>query len=82
MFRRSKDDDSTVKDKAKEAAKVALAGKVAKEAVTSDEEEDTSGGKGKFVVLLLAGAGALGYALKKRREKERDETLWQEPRPL
>lgn len=70
MFGRSKEDnDSTVKDKAKGAAKL-VAAREAQQAVTSDEDDEKSGGKGKLLALLLAGVGAL-YVLKKRRETER-----------
>jgi hypothetical protein len=45
-------------------------------------EEEKSGGKGKIFALLLAGLGALGFFLKKKRERELDEALWEEPRSL
>lgn len=81
MFGRNKDDDeSKVKDMAKGAAKTVAASKVAN-AVTSDEDDEKSGGKGKFLALLLAGAG-LGYFLKKRQEKEQATARWDEPRSL
>jgi hypothetical protein len=47
---------------------------------TTDKEE--SGGKGKLFALFLAIAGAAGYFLKKKRERELDEALWEEPRSL
>ncbi len=39
-------------------------------------------GKGKLLVLLLAAAGAAGFMLKKKRDQELDEALWEEPRAL
>ncbi len=78
MFDRSTDDDeSKVKDMAKGAAKTVAASK-AVNAVTSDEDDEKSGGKGKFLALLLVGAGAAGYFWKKRQGKAR----WDEPRSL
>lgn len=44
--------------------------------------EEKSGGKGKLFALLLAGAGAVGFFLKRKRERELDEALWEEPRAL
>ncbi len=46
------------------------------------KDQDNGGGKGKFVALILAGLGALGFFLKKKRERELDEALWEEPRSL
>lgn len=68
MFGGNKDDDSTVKDMAKGVAKTAAATKAA-QALTSDEDDEKSGGKGKFVALLLIGAGALAYYLNRRRSE-------------
>ncbi len=68
MFGRNKDDDSTVKGMAKGAAKTVAATKAA-QAVTSDEDDEKSGGKGKFVALLLIGVGGLAYYLNRRRSK-------------
>ncbi len=65
----------------KTAVKTAVGGKVAKDILTSDEEEK-DGGKGKFVALALAGLGAAGFWMKKRRQRELDEALWEEPRAL
>jgi hypothetical protein len=48
----------------------------------TEEQEGRSGGKGKIFALLLAAAGALGFFLKKKRERELDEALWEEPRSL
>ena len=44
--------------------------------------DDESGGKGKVVALLLAAVGALGFFWKRKRERELDEALWEEPRAL
>ena len=35
-----------------------------------------------LLALLLGAGGAAGYYLKKKRERELDETLWEEPRDL
>lgn len=46
-------------------------------------DEDASGiGKGKLFAMLLAGLGALGFFLKRKRERELDEALWEEPEAL
>lgn len=47
-----------------------------------EEHHEESSGKGKLMALLLAGLGALGFFLKKKRERELDEALWEEPRSL
>jgi hypothetical protein len=44
-------------------------------------KEDKSSKKG-FVALLLAAIGAAAFALKKKRDQELDEALWEEPRSL
>ncbi|MBW3577233.1 MAG: hypothetical protein KY462_05750 [Actinobacteria bacterium] len=47
------------------------------------QDGETSGvGKGKLFALLLAGLGALGFFLKRKRERELDEALWEEPEAL
>ena len=45
------------------------------------KEEEKSGKKGLFA-LVAAGAAGLGFFLKKKREQELDEALWEEPRAL
>ena len=45
--------------------------------------DEEGGGKGrKLFLLLLAGLGAFGFFWKRRRDRELDETLWEEPRDL
>ena len=44
-------------------------------------EEDKGGKKGFFALLLAALAGA-AFALKKKRDQELDEALWEEPRSI
>jgi hypothetical protein len=45
------------------------------------EQEEPKGRKG-LVALLLAAAGGAAFALKRKREQELDEALWEEPRDL
>jgi hypothetical protein len=45
-------------------------------------EEDKGGKKGLFVVLLGLGAAAAAFVLKRKRDQELDEALWEEPRSL
>lgn len=45
------------------------------------EPEPEKGGKGKFLVLLAAIGGAV-FALKRKRDQELDEALWEEPRSI
>ncbi|MDP9022946.1 MAG: hypothetical protein M3N57_09700 [Actinomycetota bacterium] len=49
---------------------------------TLRDEESSGVGKGKLFALLLAGLGALGFFLKRKRERELDEALWEEPDAL
>lgn len=44
-------------------------------------QEDKGGKKGVFALLLAALAGA-AFALKKKRDQELDEALWEEPRSI
>jgi len=44
-------------------------------------EEEKGGKKGLFAFLLAAGA-AVAYALKKKRDQELDDALWEEPRSI
>lgn len=47
----------------------------------SSEQEKSRSKKG-LIALLLAAIGALGFFVKKKRERELDEALWEEPRAL
>ncbi len=44
-------------------------------------DDDKGGKKGIFALLLAALAGA-AFALKKKRDQELDEALWEEPRSI
>ena len=44
-------------------------------------EEDKGSKKGIFA-LLLAAVAAAGFVLKKKRDQELDEALWEEPRSI
>ncbi|WP_052664946.1 hypothetical protein [Nitriliruptor alkaliphilus] len=46
-----------------------------------DEPEKDKGGKGKFLLFLLAIGGAI-FAFKRKRDQELDEALWEEPRSI
>jgi hypothetical protein len=46
-----------------------------------EEPEKDKGGKGKFLLLILAAVGAV-VALKRKRDQELDEALWEEPRSI
>jgi hypothetical protein len=45
------------------------------------KKDDEGGNKGKILLLLLAVGGALA-ALKRKRDQELDEALWEEPRSI
>jgi N-acetylmuramic acid 6-phosphate (MurNAc-6-P) etherase len=45
-------------------------------------EEDKGGKKGLFLLLLGMGAAAAAFVLKRKRDQELDEALWEEPRSL
>ncbi len=45
-------------------------------------EQEKSRSKKGLIALLLAAIGALGFFVKKKRERELDEALWEEPRAL
>lgn len=47
--------------------------------LTAEEEKGSK--KGLFALLLAAGA-AVAYALKKKRDQELDDALWEEPRSI
>lgn len=50
----------------------------------SDEIEGPEKGskKGLFALLLAAGAGVAAFVMKKKRDQELDEALWEEPRSI
>ena len=50
------------------------------EELTTDDEP-SKGGKGKVLVLLAAIGGTV-FALKRKRDQELDEALWEEPRSI
>lgn len=45
------------------------------------DEDDEGGSKGKFLLFLIAVGGAV-FALKRKRDQELDEALWEEPRSI
>ena len=45
------------------------------------EPEKQKGGKGKFLLVLLGAIGAF-FAVKRKRDQELDEALWEEPRSI
>ncbi|MEX1163490.1 MAG: hypothetical protein WEB03_07910 [Nitriliruptor sp.] len=45
------------------------------------DPEPEKGGKGKFLLVLLGAVGAF-VALKRKRDQELDEALWEEPRSI
>lgn len=51
----------------------------------SDEisgEKSKSSKKGLFALLVAAGAGVAAFVMKKKRDQELDEALWEEPRSI
>lgn len=50
--------------------------------MADDSEQEKSRGRKGLIALLLAAIGALGFFIKKKRERELDEALWEEPRAL
>lgn len=53
----------------------------AEEKVKDHEDEDKGGKKG-IIALLLAAVAGVALFLKRKRERELDEALWEEPRSL
>lgn len=56
-------------------------------AKTSDRIDDLAGkkkkgGKKGIFTMLLAALGGVAFALKKKRDQELDEALWEEPRSI
>ena len=47
-----------------------------------DETTDEGGGVLRTILLIVAALAAASYALKRQREMELDEALWEEPRAL
>jgi hypothetical protein len=45
-------------------------------------KQEEKGGKLGVVTLVLAAIGAGAFALKKKRDQELDEALWEEPRSI
>ncbi len=45
-------------------------------------KEDKSSKKGLIALVLAAGAGVAAVVLKKKRDQELDEALWEEPRSI
>jgi hypothetical protein len=50
--------------------------------MADETHEDEGGGKGLLFMLLVAVGSAVAYMLKKKRDQELDEALWEEPRAL
>lgn len=48
----------------------------------ADKNEDEGGRKGLLFMLLVALGSAAAFVLKKKRDQELDEALWEEPRAL
>ena len=48
----------------------------------SEETEDKGGKKGKIFMLLSLVGAAVAFVMKKKRDQELDEALWEEPRAL
>ena len=47
-----------------------------------DEAPESNGGGKKFFLMLLAGVGGALFFWKRKRDRELDEALWEEPRDL
>ncbi len=45
-------------------------------------KEEKSGNKGLIALFLAVGGAAVAFALKKKRDQELDEALWEEPRSI
>ena len=44
--------------------------------------KDKGSKKGLFALLIAAGAGVAAFVMKKKRDQELDEALWEEPRSI
>jgi hypothetical protein len=49
--------------------------------LSGDKKDDKGGKKGIFALLLAIGGG-VAFALKRKRDQELDEALWEEPRSI
>ncbi|MCC5949213.1 MAG: hypothetical protein JJT89_12230 [Nitriliruptoraceae bacterium] len=59
-----------------------LQGKASDRIDDLDPREKDKGGKKGVLALLLGAAAAGAFALKKKRDQELDEALWEEPRSI
>jgi len=50
--------------------------------MADDTHEDEGGRKGLLFMLLVALGRAAAFMMKKKRDQELDEALWEEPRAL
>lgn len=50
--------------------------------MANETHEDEGGRKGLLVLLLAGITAAVAVVLKKKRDQELDEALWEEPRAL
>ncbi len=50
--------------------------------MSDDADQEKSRSRKGLIALLLATIGAIGFFMKKKRERELDEALWEEPRAL
>ena len=50
--------------------------------MTDDVNDEDGGGVVRKLLFLLLLIGAASYALKRQREQELDEALWEEPQAL
>lgn len=52
------------------------------EELDAEVKGDKGSKKGLVALLLAAGAGAAAFVLKRKRDQELDEALWEEPRSI
>ena len=50
--------------------------------MAKDKDQDEGGRKGLLFLLLALAGSAAAFVLKKKRDQELDEALWEEPRAL
>lgn len=50
--------------------------------MSKDKNEDEGGKKGRLFMLLTMAGAVAAFVLKKKRDQELDEALWEEPRAL
>jgi len=72
-------DDLRIRAAAKAERLSAAATDKAADLLDVDLERNQKGGKKGRLALLLAGLGGAAFFMKKKREQELDEALWQEP---